>query len=427
MIKVAPDHQDVKNVINTFTQTLHNENVNFFGNVNIGTDLRISDLTRAYDCVVLAYGSASEKYLNIPGEKEFSNLVSAKDLVSWYNGLPPQHNGQFNIDLSAKHAIVIGAGNVAVDVARILLSPIEKLEKTDISSKALDIIRRENRVEHVSIVARRGILNAAFTIKELRELTKIECLNCDIDLKQFDNIKDILEKLSRPRKRLTELMFSLAKQGNDKSKNKTLSLIFLKSPLEIVGDSESRKVTGVKFQNNKYNFDFKKSGIKLDSEEALNALPVIPDEEKGIEIMKGGLVVRSVGFKNVRIDPEVPFDKNSGVVPNEKGKVIGKEGLYCTGWIKRGPRGVILDTTSDAHETAKRMCEDMEGMWKEGGEQKRGGEEVGQILRERNVRFVDKSGWRKIDEEEVRRGKLSGKPREKFQTIDEMLQVAFSK
>ena len=178
-LQVAPDHQDVKNVINSFTQTLHSNQVNFFGNVNIGTDLRIADLTRAYDCVVLAYGSASEKYLNIPGEKDFDNLVSAKDFVSWYNGLPQSEN--FNIDLSAKQAVIIGAGNVAIDVARILLSPIEKLEKTDITVKALDLIKNTNKVEHVSIVARRGILNAAFTIKELRELTKIESVQCDID------------------------------------------------------------------------------------------------------------------------------------------------------------------------------------------------------------------------------------------------------
>ena len=422
-LQVAPDHQDVKNVINSFTQTLHSNQVNFFGNVNIGTDLRIADLTRAYDCVVLAYGSASEKYLNIPGEKDFDNLVSAKDFVSWYNGLPQSEN--FNIDLSAKQAVIIGAGNVAIDVARILLSPIEKLEKTDITVKALDLIKNTNKVEHVSIVARRGILNAAFTIKELRELTKIESVQCDIDLQNFNeiNVENILNRLSRPRKRITELMFSLAKQPQTTQKKKKLSFVFLKTPLEIVGDKQTRRATGVKFQNSKYNLNFMSDGLKLDSEDMLNSIPVVEDTQRGLELMNCGLVVRSIGFKNVNIDPEIPFDKKSGVVLNEKGKVIGKDGLYCTGWIKRGPRGVIVDTTTDAHETARKLCEDF-GLV---SDVKRGGEEIAEILHQRGVHFVDKEGWRKIDEEEVRRGKVTGKPREKFQTIDEMLQVALAK
>lgn len=379
----------------------------------------------AYNCVVLAYGSHSENYLNIPGEKNFDNLISAKDFVSWYNGLPDSEN--LRVNLNCKKAIIIGAGNVAIDIARILLSPVEKLEKTDITAKSIELIKTTNKIEHISIVARRGILNAAFTIKELRELTKIESIDCRIDLKHFEDIARLSNKLSRPRKRLTEFMFNIANKPINANSNKILELVFLKSPLEIVGELDSKndrpKVTGVKFKNNKYDFDFTRTDVKLDSEDALNALPVVEDSQQQVETISTDLVVRSIGFKNINIDKDIPFDKKTGTIPNENGKVIGKDGLYCTGWIKRGPRGVIVDTTTDANETAKKIAFDLknsETSLKEGSNQ------IIEILKNRNVRFVDKQGWSRIDKEEIKRGKLIGKPREKFQKIEEMLKVALN-
>lgn len=379
----------------------------------------------AYNCVVLAYGSHSENYLNIPGEKSFDNLISAKDFVSWYNGLPDSEN--LRVNLNCKKAIIIGAGNVAIDIARILLSPVEKLEKTDITAKSIELIKTTNKIEQISIVARRGILNAAFTIKELRELTKIESIDCRIDLKHFQDIARISNKLSRPRKRLTEFMFNIANKPINTNCNKILELVFLKTPLEIIGELDSKNdrptVTGVKFKNNKYDFDFTRTDVKLDSEDALNALPVVEDSQQQIETISTDLVVRSIGFKNINIDKDIPFDKKTGTIPNENGKVIGKDGLYCTGWIKRGPRGVIVDTTTDANETAKKIAFDLknsETSLKEGTNQ------IVEILKNRNVRFVDKQGWSRIDKEEIKRGKLIGKPREKFQKIEEMLKVALN-
>jgi adrenodoxin-NADP+ reductase len=379
----------------------------------------------AYNCVVLAYGSHSENYLNIPGEKSFDNLISAKDFVSWYNGLPDSEN--LRVNLNCKKAIIIGAGNVAIDIARILLSPVEKLEKTDITAKSIELIKTTNKIEQISIVARRGILNAAFTIKELRELTKIESIDCRIDLKHFQDIARISNKLSRPRKRLTEFMFNIANKPINTNSNKILELVFLKTPLEIIGELDSKNdrptVTGVKFKNNKYDFDFTRTDVKLDSEDALNALPVVEDSQQQIETISTDLVVRSIGFKNINIDKDIPFDKKTGTIPNENGKVIGKDGLYCTGWIKRGPRGVIVDTTTDANETAKKIAFDLknsETSLKEGTNQ------IVEILKNRNVRFVDKQGWSRIDKEEIKRGKLIGKPREKFQKIEEMLKVALN-
>ncbi|RNA27514.1 NADPH:adrenodoxin mitochondrial [Brachionus plicatilis] len=419
---VAPDHQDVKNVINSFTETLKNKQVNFFGNVSIGTDLKIGELLGAYNSVVLAYGSMGDNYLNIPGEKEFSNVISARDIVSLYNGLPNSEN--LKIDLNGPEAVIIGAGNVAIDVARMLVSPIDKLAQTDISSFALDLFKSQNKIEHVSIVARRGVLNAAFTLKELRELTKLDSVECRLDAENFSHIdlENLLSKLARPRRRITEFLYNLSQQSQSSGPKKVIELKFLKTPLEILGN-DHKQVSGVKFKNNKYKFDLNSLDQDLDSDEKLSSIPIVEDSEKQVEVMSCGLLVKSIGYKNVSIDSEIPFDKKSGVVPNDKGKVIGKEGLYCTGWIKRGPRGVIVDTTSDAYETAQKLYADLVST----GVDKPGAEKIAEILKKRNVRFVDKEGWDRIDQAEIKRGKEIGKPREKLQSIDEMLKVALEK
>jgi adrenodoxin-NADP+ reductase len=155
----------------------------------------------------------------------------------------------------------------------------------------------------------------------------------------------------------------------------------------------------------------------------LNKLKFI--ELNDTETLQSDLVVRSIGYKNVNIDESVPFDKKLGVVSNVGGKVIGKDGLYCTGWIKRGPRGVIVDTTSDAYETAQQLCNDLFSIDSQSNKQKQGGPQVEQLLKNRSVNFVDKNGWSKIDAEEIRRGQLVGKPREKINSVEEMLKVAF--
>lgn len=422
---VAPDHQDVKNVINSFTETLRNSEVNFFGNVAIGEDLEISELLEAYNCVVLAYGSLGENYLNIPGEKDFSNLISAKDMVSWYNGLPG--NESFLPDLSGRKAVIIGAGNVALDIARILLNPLKNLESTDISAEAVEHIRNTNKIDNVTIVARRGLINSAFTLKELRELTKIKSIKCGIepneDLKELD--KSFLSKLSRPRKRLTEFMLKMASAEPNPEQTKTLNFSFLNTPLEILGDKSKDQLTGVKFQQNTSNLSLLKQEEKLESEEYLNSHSCKPDKESAPTVMSADLVIRSIGFKNVNIDKAIPFDKKLGVVINDNGKVIGKDGLYCTGWIKRGPRGVIVDTTTDANQTAKKLCIDLQSGDSEQIEsEKPGAQEIIKLLKQRNAEYVDKYGWKRIDEEEIRRGKLIGKTRDKINKIEEMLEIA---
>ena len=281
------------------------------------------------------------------------------------------------------------------------------------------------------LTKRRGLLNAAFTLKELRELTKIESVECRINQQQFTDIhiEQILNKLAKPRRRITEFMYNLAQKTSTTSTNavdtkKIVDFVFLSTPLEIIGNANEH-VSGVKLKENRYRTNFLSGDLKLDNEQALNQLEIEEITDKPAEVMNAGLVVRSIGYKNVNIDADIPFDKQTGTVSNERGKVVGKEGLYCTGWIKRGPRGVIVDTTTDAYETAQKMCADLKELGESGSNVKPGLDKVTSILKQRGIRFVDKEGWSKIDQEEVKRGKLVGKPREKFHTIDEMLCVAF--
>lgn len=396
----------------------------FYGNVNIGSDeLKINELLDAYDSVILAYGSGSEKFLDIPNEKKFKNIIAAKDFVGWYNGFPENKHLELNLK-NVEHAIIIGAGNVAVDIARILLSSIDKLKQTDISNEALVKIQNENNIKQVSIVARRSLLNAAFTLKELRELTKLNevetVFNLD-DFKGIENIENFLSNLDRPRKRLIEYMYNLAvkhassKTSSTLNNKRRLNFVFLHKPIEFLGNNESGMVSGVKFKKVDFKFDTSKPYD-------LNLLKFNDTNET--VLIDSSLIIRSIGYKNVNIDStEIPFDKDLGIIPNDMGRVLNKNGLYCTGWIKRGPKGVIVDTTSDAHETAHKLCNDLK---ESENSSKIGSEKILNLLKSRNIRVVDKDGWLKIDNEEVKRGKLVGKPREKLNSIDEMLKVAFS-
>lgn len=261
-------------------------------------------------------------------------MFSARELVSWYNGLPNEQSQKFSIDFKGKkRAVIIGAGNVALDIARILVSPPSKLAQTDISEQALDTLRRFNKIERVSIVARRGVLNASFTLKELRELSKIDpSVACNFDQEQFDmiNLDSILGKMARPRRRITEFMASLAKlQKTNQDSKKVIEFLFLKTPIEIVGESKENgtPLNGVKFLSNRYNVDFSNQNLKLDTEEALNELPVVEDVTKPAVILPCDIVIRSIGYKNVSIDNDIPFDKKAGVVPNKHGRVLETKGM----------------------------------------------------------------------------------------------------
>ncbi|BES96730.1 NADHypothetical protein adrenodoxin oxidoreductase [Nesidiocoris tenuis] len=386
---VAPDHPEVKNVINTFEKVASNKNFRFVGNVTLGRDLTFADLKNAYDSVVLAYGCSHDKELGIPGER-VPKVLSARRFVGWYNGLPEDRDLQ--VDLDCESVVILGQGNVAVDVARILLSPIDMLKGTDITEYSLEALAA-SRVKTVHLAGRRGPLQAAFTIKEFREMTKLPDVQTILDSSHFEGVEQLVPKLPRARKRLTELLLSTSKQKQ--SGYRSFKPTFLHKPVEIL--SSGTALESVRFE--------------------LNSI----DQEKGTVKGRGqfekidcGLVLRSIGYQGTCPDPDIPFDSTRGVVLKE-------DGICSTGWIHTGPTGVILSTMSDAYEQSNLLVEDLQK--NNSPSRKPGFADIQSKLRSKGVVTVDFDGWRKIDSVEVERGATKGKPREKIVSIDKMLEI----
>lgn len=395
---VAPDHPEVKNVINTFHKTATNPRVQFLGNVNVGTDITVDQLCDFYHAVLLTYGAQEDRLLNIPGEY-LNNVISGRRFVGWYNGVPADKD--LNINLDVEEVVVLGQGNVAIDITRILLTPIDKLKNTDITSFALERLSR-SRVRKVSMVGRRGPLQAAFTIAELRELLKLE--NCQKLWRpqDFTGVRDIVPTLARPRKRLTELMLkSLEESVSDSTHAKELNPIFLRSPVEFHGGDELRSV---RFAVSRLRGDT----IQDQVAEATDEFETIPC----------GLTLRSIGYKSAQIDSSIPFDARKGRVVNKGGKVDGN--LYSAGWAATGPVGVILSTMTNAFQVGNLMCKELTSST----ENKAGSNGVRDILNAKSIQIVSYGDWQKIDRVEQERGKQLGKTREKIVDVAEMLDIA---
>ncbi|KAK7004906.1 hypothetical protein BgiMline_006451 [Biomphalaria glabrata] len=406
---VAPDHPEVKNVINSFTQTALNERCHFFGNIEVGKDISLKSLRDSYTAVVLCYGAADDKMLGIPGEN-LSNVLSARSFVGWYNGNPDDKN--LPVDLDCESAVVLGHGNVAVDVARILLTPTNILEKTDITEHSLEILRK-SRIQKVYIVGRRGPLQVAFTIKELREMINLPNTRTIIQPSDVEGLDKIIQDIPRPRRRLTELMFKSAVAPSPEmaqlwaQASREWRLVFLRSPVEIC-QTAGGKVGGVKFIVNK---------LQGDNLETQKAVPT-----DSVETINCGLVLRSIGYRSLPLDTTLPFDENKGVIQHQQSRVHNNKGLYCTGWSANGPVGVILGTMSDAFETGKVVLEDIENGTLLCKERSKRENLVAQI-KDKAVTFSD---WLKIDQAECAAGELVGKPREKLIDVQQMLSIARS-
>lgn len=408
---VAPDHPEVKNCINTFTQTASKNRVSFLGNVSIGQDVTYAQLRNAYHAVVLAYGSAQDRKLNIPGES-LSNVCSARRFVGWYNGLPEDADLKLNLDVES--AAVIGQGNVAVDVARILLSPIDILRKTDIPESVLDSLSK-SRIKRVVLIGRRGPEHVALTIKELREMIKLEQCRPNLIPQDYQHLKALLPTVPRSRKRLIEL---LAKTGLDDPDPKLASaharaerewqLRFLLSPVEILPTEDGQAVAGIKLAKN-----------RLEGE-GLNQRAVQTEEH---EVLECGLILRSIGYKGVSIDPSLPFDEKSGTIANENGKVVGQKGLYASGWISTGPVGVILSTMTSGFNTGKIIVSDIETGELDTSEPKSGKVEILKMLAEKGLLPVTFDDWTRLDDYEIKAGTDLGKPREKVTEVRKMLDL----
>ncbi|XP_043274575.1 NADPH:adrenodoxin oxidoreductase, mitochondrial isoform X2 [Venturia canescens] len=396
---VAPDHPEVKNVINTFHKTAINPRVRFLGNVNVGKDVRVEQLMENYHAVLLTYGAEEDRELGIPGE-DLKNVISGRKFVGWYNGSP--NDRDLGINLDVEEAIIVGQGNVAIDIARILLSPIDRLRKTDITSYALEQLSR-SRIRKVSLIGRRGPLQAAFTIAELREMVKLEKCETRWRAEDFTGVRDLVANLPRPRKRITELMLkSLEESPPEESPHeKKFFPIFLRSPSELLGLESVEKI---RLHVNELNGEDYKSQ---------SAKPTDSYEE-----IPCGLALRSIGYKSVAIDDAVPFDQRNGRIVNNFGKI--DKNLYAAGWVATGPVGVILSTMTNAFQVAGLICKELLT-----NEPKEGTQGLLKILRDKNVQTVSYDQWKKIDEVEREMGKKLDKPREKIVDVKKMLEIAF--
>ncbi|GCC36264.1 hypothetical protein chiPu_0014757 [Chiloscyllium punctatum] len=409
---VAPDHPEVKNVINAFTQTAHHDRCSFYGNVTVGKDVSIEELKQAYHALVLTYGAETNRTLDIPG-KNLLGVYSARMFVGWYNGLP--ENKDLNPELSSETAVILGHGNVALDVARILLSPIDVLKKTDIAGHALEAIAT-SKVKRVLLVGRRGPLQVAFTIKELREMINLPDTRPLLNPSDFMGLKQAVKDLPRPRKRLTELMIKTALEKSSGKEverqaaaTKEWGLQFLRSPLEIIPSNDGKRVAGIRLSVNKM------EGLGESAKFV---------QTGDVEDLECGLVLSSIGYKSYPIDPSVPFDHRLGIIPNNLGRVLHASGLYCSGWVKRGPTGVIVTTMHDGFETAETVLGDVRSGLLDVSASKGGSKVIGALLKQRGIRPVTFPEWEKIDNVEVARGEQAGKPREKLLDVQQMIEVA---
>lgn len=407
---VAPDHPEVKNVINQFTKVAQQDNVNFYGNITLGKDVTLPQLRQNYDAVLLTYGAEEDKVLGIQNE-DANNVIAARNFVGWYNGLPSDRNLQ--VDLSNETAAILGQGNVALDVARILLSPIEELKKTDITQHALDALA-ESKIKNLYLIGRRGPLQVAFTIKELREQLKMKDCSTIWRESDFVGVADVVASLPRPRKRLTELMLKSLEENKLKKEDtnsKRLYPIFLRSPNKFITDKDN-VLKGIElFENRLYG-----NGTNVEEQKCVST------NEK--ELLDCGLAFRSIGYKSVSVDEDLEL-LPQGMVNNDNGRILDAHPrlakMYVAGWLGTGPVGVILHTMGNAFQVANTMCEDISKL--ENSRARGGFNELKKILRNE---IVDWEGWNKIDQYEIEQGKKVGKPREKICDVAKMVEIAYS-
>jgi ferredoxin--NADP+ reductase len=410
---VAPDHPKIKSVIRVYEKTAAMDGFRFFGNVHLGRDLSAADLAEHYHAVIYAYGAETDRHLGIPGE-DLPGSAPATAFVGWYNAHPDYADLEW--DLSHERVVVVGNGNVATDVTRMLALTLDELRATDVADHAIDVLA-ESGVREIVVLGRRGPAQAAFTNPEVRELGEIVDADCIVDPAQME-----LDSLSAAylesdeaditSRKNVEILTEFSKRKPE-GKRKRIVLRFLASPVEILGEN---KVEAVVIGRN-----------ELVGEGA--ALRAKDTGER--ETLEAGLVLRSVGYRGIPVDG-LPFDEGRGVIPNEGGRVIGAEGgeqipgAYVTGWIKRGPSGVIGTNKKDGHETVDLLLEDAAaGKLPEPASPEPGA--IEELLAERKPDHVTFDGWRAIDAAEVERGKPQGRPRVKFTRIDEMLEAAGAK
>ena len=408
---VAPDHQEIKRLEEMFDRQTLRRGCRLLANVEVGGDLSHTELMRHYAAVVYATGAQTDKSLGIPGE-DLPGSWPATEFVAWYNGHPDYCTLEF--DLSTQRAVVIGNGNVAADVTRILTLSAEELARTDIADHALEALRQSS-VREIVVLGRRGPAQAAFTSAELRELGHLDGVDVRVDPGELE-----LDPVSREwlavegtftARKNVELLREFASRAPRPTARRRIVLRFLRSPVQIRGNGRVEAV------------DVRRNEIVRTDDGTLRARAV--DEE--VETIECGLVLRSVGYRAVPL-PDVPFDERHFVLPNERGRVLAPDheplpGVYAVGWIKRGPTGILGTNKRDAEETVRCLAEDLRsGALAQPPNSAR--EQIDALLAERKPDVVTVEGWRAIDRDELERGSKQGRPRVKLASQEELLAAA---
>ena len=410
---VAPDHQEIKRLENAFDRQTLKRGCRFLGNVEVGVDVSHSELMRHYTAVIYATGAQTDKSLGIGGE-ELPGSWAATEFVAWYNGHPDYRD--LNFDLSAQRAIVIGNGNVAADVTRMLTLSARELERTDVADHALEALR-ESAIEEVIVLGRRGPAQAAFTSAELRELGHLDGVDIRVDAGELEldavSRQWLAEQGTFTARKNMELLREFAARPARASADagRRIELRFLRSPVQIRGTGKVEAV------------DVRRNEIVRADDGSLRARAL--DED--VETIGCGLVLRSVGYRAVPL-PDVPFDDRSFVLPNERGRVRTPDGeplhgVYAVGWIKRGPTGILGTNKRDAEETVSSLADDLKAAALPQPPNPRR-EQIDALLAERKPDLVTAEGWRAIDGHELERGRSERRPRVKLASRDELLAAA---
>jgi ferredoxin/flavodoxin---NADP+ reductase len=404
---VAPDHPKIKSVIRVYEKTAARDGFRFFGNVKVGKDISVEELERHYHAIVYSFGSETDRHLGIPGE-DLPGSHAATAFVGWYNAHPDYAELEF--DLSCERAAVIGNGNVATDVARMLALTEEELRETDTADHAIEPLVNSN-VREILVLGRRGPAQVAFTNPELRELGEMRDADVIVDPAQME-----LDPLSRAylesdeaditARKNVEILAEFSRREPE-GKRKRIMLRFLASPVEIRGDGRCQSLV-------------------IGRNELVERDGAIRAQDTGErEEIECGLVLRSVGYSGIPIDG-LPFDERRGTIFNREGRVLDSHdgghrlGHYAAGWIKRGPSGVIGTNKKDAQETIDHLVEDVaQGAVLSPASPEP--ESIVELMSERGIRFVTFGDWEAIDQAEVSRGEPHGRPRVKFVRIEEML------
>jgi ferredoxin/flavodoxin---NADP+ reductase len=406
---VAPDHQSIKAVARIYDKIASDPRVRYFGNVTFGSDIRHEELTPLYDQIVYAVGAQTDRRMNIPGE-DLIDSYPATAFVGWYNGHPDYCDMQF--DLAHERVIVVGNGNVAMDVARILVTDPDELAKTDMADYAIEALRK-SKVQEVVMLGRRGPAQAAFTNAELKEFGELAGVKVIVDPVDLDLDKESEADLAEDKiaMRNVDILRQYATR-TDWSGKRAIRMRFLVSPVEIIGD-EHGEVKAVKVEKNQ---------LILDSNGGLRA------KGSGIfETLDAGMILRSVGYRGVPLHG-VPFDEASFTISNIAGRVVHATsgeaipGEYAVGWAKRGPSGVIGTNKPDSVSTVAAMIEDLAEL---PGipDENRDPSKVLALLERRKPDYVTYDGWKILDAYETSRGAEQGRPRVKVTHVPEMLEI----